>query len=90
MFTVFLSIGVFIIGYLASHLNLFSLFYKELIEVQFMQHKHKLIMIFVLVSSLYCLLLFIPLERIAERERKTRQTESHISATDQLRRRGSF
>jgi len=86
------TIFIFLLGYICAKFKVFWKIYEITLEMPFMAHKMKLLAIFFFLTVIYCGI-FIKLERLANEERETRPsgtTANSISATDQLKRRGSF
>jgi len=86
-----MSILLVVIGYVTAYYNVFSSLFELFIDVPFLLHTTKLFYIFMGLSIAYICLIFLPMEKIAEYDRQTSGTSTmKISATEQLKRRGSF
>jgi len=63
---------MFAIGYCTGVYHLPTLIYEQIIDVPFMAHKMLLVCVFLVLTFFYSAFLFIPLERLAAEERKSK------------------
>jgi len=66
-------VGIFVIGYCTGVYHLPNLIYEQIIDVPFMAHKMLLVCVFLILTFFYAVFIFIPLERFANEERKSKK-----------------